>query len=338
MASTLQDHLEGWAGSEPERVDVAATVGAIAATAARLADEIALGPLGNPASMIVGRNADGDAQQALDLRADAMFLEALRAAPVAACASEEHPEPVVLRDDASLAVAIDPLDGSSNIDTNVSIGTIFSVLPADGGFLRPGSTQLAAGFVVYGPHTALVLTLRQGVQAFVLDRRSGSFVLAQPQVRIPGGGREYAINGSNARHWDPAIRAYVEDCQAGADGPRGQDFNTRWIASLVAEAYRILGRGGVFLCPGDVRPGYLNGRLRLVYEANPLALLVEEAGGAATDGRTRILDLQPKALHQRMPLVFGDREEVERVVDYSSGRTRNSERSPLFGHRGLFRA
>src|SRR5690349_7950987 len=162
MTSTLQDHLEAWAGSEPERVDVAATVGAIAATAARLADEIALGPLGGAVSAVVGRNADGDAQQALDLRADAMFLDALRAAPVAACASEEHPEPVVLRADARLAVAIDPLDGSSNIDANVSVGTVFSVLPAGGGFLQPGGAQLAAGFVVYGPHTALVLTLRQG--------------------------------------------------------------------------------------------------------------------------------------------------------------------------------
>ena len=338
MASTLQDHLEGWAGGEPERVDVAATVGAIAATAARVTDEIALGPLAGATSAVVGRNADGDAQQALDLRADAMFLDALRAAPVAACAFEEHPEAVVLQADARLAVAIDPLDGSSNVDANVSVGTIFSVMPANGGFLRPGSAQLAAGFVVYGPHIALVLTLRQGVQAFVLDRRSGSFVLARPQVRIPGGRREYAINGSNARHWDPAIRAYIEDFQAGADGPRGQDFNTRWIASLVAEAYRILSRGGVFLYLGDVRPGYLNGRLRLVYEASPLALIVEEAGGAATDGRTRILDLQPKALHQRVPLVFGDREEVERIADYSTGRTANGERSPLFGSRGLFRA
>jgi fructose-1,6-bisphosphatase I len=338
MASTLRDHLEAWAGGEPERVDVAATVGAIAGAAARLAEVVALGPLAGAVSAVVGSNADGDAQKELDLRADALLMAALRAAPVAACASEEHAEVVALRPDARLAVAIDPLDGSSNIDTNVSIGSIFSVLPADSGFLRPGSAQLAAGFIVYGPHTALVLTLRQGVQAFVLDRRSGSFVLTRPQVRIPGGRREYAINGSNARHWDPAIRAYVEDCQAGADGPRGQDYNTRWIASLVAETYRILGRGGVFLYPGDVRPGYLNGRLRLVYEASPLALVVEEAGGAATDGRTRILDLAPKALHQRVPLVFGDREEVERVADYATGRTANGERSPLFGHRGLFRA
>lgn len=342
MASTLRGHLEAWAGSDPVRVDVAAAVGAIAGAAARLADLVALGPLAGAVSAVVGSNADGDAQARLDLRADALILAALRLAPVAAYASEERPEPVALRPGARVAVAIDPLDGSSNIDTNVAIGTIFSLLPTgeapEAAFRQPGTAQLAAGFVLYGPQTVLVLTLRRGVQAFTLDRRSGEFALTRPSVRVPAGRREYAINGSNARHWDEPIRAYVADCVAGAAGPLGGDFNMRWVASLVAEAYRILGRGGVFLYPGDARPGYRNGRLRLVYGANPLALVLEEAGGAATDCRRRILELEPASLHQRVPLVFGSRDEVSRIADYCAGHLAVADRSPLFGHRGLLRA
>jgi fructose-1,6-bisphosphatase I len=349
VASSLQDHLEGWAGSDPERVDVAATVAAIAAAAARLAGLIARGPLaGDDHGAVVGSNADGDAQRALDVRADAMFADALAATPVAALASEEREEPVRLARGGRVAVAIDPLDGSSNIDTNLSVGTIFSVLPVppggDGGspaaaFARPGAAQLAAGFVVYGPHTALVLTLREGAHAFTLDREAGAFVLTRPGARIPQGRREYAINASNYRHWDEPVRAYVDDCVAGADGPRGTDFNMRWNASLVAEAYRILVRGGIFLYPRDARPGYEQGRLRLVYEANPLALVVEEAGGAATDGLRRILDLEPAALHQRVPLVLGSADKVERVARYHDGSlAATGDRSPLFGRRGLFRA
>jgi fructose-1,6-bisphosphatase I len=346
MSSTLQEHLEGWAAGDQRRVDVAVTLGAIAATAVQLSEIIARGPLAGPLAEVVGSNTDGDLQKDLDVRADAMFLDALRGdAPVAAYASEEHPEPIGLRADASLAVAIDPLDGSSNIDTNVSVGTFFSVLPfergtsAEAAFAQPGTAQLASGFVVYGPQTALVLTLRAGTHVFTLDRRTGSFVLTRADVRIPAGKREYAINTSNYRHWDEPVRAYIDDCVAGADGPRGVDFNTRWIASLVAEAFRILARGGIFLYPSDSRPGYRNGRLRLVYEANPLALLVEEAGGAATDGENRILELAPATLHQRTPLIFGCRAKVDRVAEYYAGRLPPAgERSPLFGRRGLFRA
>jgi fructose-1,6-bisphosphatase I len=208
----------------------------------------------------------------------------------------------------------------------------------DAAFLRPGTAQLAAGFVVYGPQTALVLTLRAGTHVFTLDRRTNTFVLTRADVRIPAGRREYAINASNYRHWDEPVRAYVDDCIAGADGPRGTDFNMRWIASLVAEAFRILARGGIFLYPSDARPGYERGWLRLVYEANPLALVVEEAGGAATDGENRILEISPTALHQRVPLVFGCRHKVERVAEYYAGRLPSpGERSPLFGRRGLFR-
>jgi fructose-1,6-bisphosphatase I len=347
MASSLQDHLEGWAGSDPGRVDAAAAVAAVAAAAARLAALIARGPLAGEQAAVVGGNADGYAQGALDVQADAMFAEALAATPAAALASEGREAPVALAPGGRVAVAVDPLDGSSNIDTNLTVGTIFSVLPAAGAgeggpaaaFARPGSAQLAAGFVVYGPHTSLVLTLRQGAHVFTLDREAGTFVLTRPDVRIPRARREYAIDASNYRHWEEPVRAYVDDCVAGADGPRGGDFNMRWNASLVAEAYRILVRGGIFLDPRDARPGHEQGRLRLVHEANPLALVVEEAGGAATDGLRRILDLEPGALHQRVPLVFGSADKVERVARYHDGSLgATGERSPLFGRRGLFRA
>lgn len=288
-------------------------------------------------------NADGDAQKELDCLAHDRFMQALARAPVAAVASEELDKPVVLDPAAPLAVAIDPLDGSSNIETNAPIGTIFSVLPAPnrvgqaGSFLRPGTGQLAAGFVIYGPQTALVLTLRDGVRIFVLDRAAGEFVLAMEDVRIPDQACEYAINASNYRHWDEPVRAYIDDCVRGLDGPRGKNFNMRWTASLVAEAYRILMRGGVFLYPRDQRPGYRSGRLRLVYEANPIALVVEQAGGAATDGERRILELVPDALHQRTPLVFGSRKKVENVARYHADPQSSAEHSPLFGRRGLLR-
>jgi fructose-1,6-bisphosphatase I len=338
MASTLEDHLAGSC-----EAGLAAVIGGLAGTSIALAERIAHGALAGAGWREIGVNAAGDAQKQLDLYAHEAFHGALQAAPVAALASEESDAPIALQAGAPYAVAIDPLDGSSNIDTNVSIGTIFSILPMAAGadpagiFLGPGRRQAAAGFVIYGPQTALVLTRGQGSDLFVLDRAAGRFVLVEQGLRIPEGRREYAINASNYRHWDEPVRAYVDDCIAGADGPHGTDFNMRWIASLVAEAYRILIRGGVFLYPRDGRRGYQNGRLRLVYEANPLAFVVEQAGGGATDGERRILDLEPVALHQRVPLVFGCRSQVERVAAFVTGRLPPGERSPLFGRRGLFR-
>jgi len=344
---TLQDQLDAWAAGFTKRAEVASTVAAIAAGAACLSKLIAGGPITGALGAVVGGNVDGDAQKLVDVRANEIFLDSLRGTGVAVVGSEESPEPVPLNEAGSLAVAIDPLDGSSNIDTNLSVGTIFAILPmapaatAEGlhaAFLQPGNRQLAAGFVIYGPMTTLVLTLRAGVQVFTFDRDTGSFVLTGSGVTIAAGKREYAINASNYRHWDAAVRAYVDDCVAGADGPREAEFNMRWTASLVAEAYRILARGGVFLYPRDARPGYQQGRLRLVYEANPIALVMEEAGGAATEGEHRILDIEPTALHQRVPLVFGSRDKVERVGAYHNGTVLQGERSPLFGRRGLFRA
>jgi fructose-1,6-bisphosphatase I len=291
---------------------------------------------------VLGRNAGGDEQKALDLRAHEIFLDALKDAPVAALASEEADEPIAIAQGAPLAVALDPLDGSKNIDVNASIGSIFAILPRNDlswtrMFLQPGTALLAAGFTVHGPQTTLVLTLGSGVHVFTLDRALGAFVMTQKNVRLPSGVREYAINAANYRHWDSAIRTYVDDLVAGADGPRGVDFNMRWLGCAVAEAYRVLLRGGVYLYPGDARPGMRHGRLRLIYEANPLAFIMEQAGGAATNGIERILDLQPQSLHQHTPLVYGARDKVERVATYCTGNLAEGGRSPLFARRGLFR-
>jgi fructose-1,6-bisphosphatase I len=324
---------------------VAQTVLALAAAARDIAELLGRGPLAGDLAAVVTADTHGDPQKQLDRSANERVIEALKAAPVALLGSEEMERPLPLRSGAPVVVAVDPLDGSSNIDTNAPVGTIFSVLPMPAGaasdalapFLRCGTHQLAAGFFVYGPHTALVLTLGAGTQVFVLDRRQGAFVLVRERARIAESSSEYAINASNARHWDDAVRLYVEDCLRGEAGPRGIDFNTRWLASLVGEAYRILVRGGVYLYPADARRGYERGRLRLLYEANPVAWLVEQAGGDATDGRTRILEIAPTSLHQRVPLVFGSRGEVERIRETLAITRYDGERSPLFGLRSLFR-
>jgi len=218
----------------------------------------------------------------------------------------------------------DPLDGSSNIDVNVSIGTIFSVLkapegmtaPTEADFMQPGSQQVAAGYAVYGPQTMLVLTTGAGVNCFTLDREMGSWVLTQKDMQIPEETKEFAINMSNQRHWYPPVTRYVDEMLAGKTGARGKDFNMRWIASMVADVHRILNRGGIFMYPADQRDPAQPGKLRLMYEANPMAFIVEQAGGAATDGRQRILDIAPHKLHQRVPVFLGSKSEVERVTSY----------------------
>mgnify|MGYP001081105017 CR=1 FL=1 len=340
----LSDHLEQWAvhaaGGAPRR-EIAQTVLALAEAAATLAERISLGPLRAGFAEVVGSNPDGDHQAALDVEADELFRSALRRAPVAVVGSEEHEGADAQSDTAPLVVVIDPLDGSSNIETNVSLGTIFGILPMTGlgpnaVVLQAGRRLLAAGMVVYGPQTTLALTLGEGTALFHLDPRERAFIRTNAQLKILEGRPEYAINSSNYRHWDGAIRAYIDDCIAGVSGPRGRNFNTRWLASLVAETWRILNRGGVFLYPADRRPGYERGRLRLVYEANPIAMLIEEAGGAATDGTRRIRDLKPQELHERTPLVFGAADKVERIARYYASPPSTSERSPLFGQRGLF--
>jgi fructose-1,6-bisphosphatase I len=221
----------------------------------------------------------------------------------------------------------DPLDGSSNIDVNVSIGTIFSVLRkvsnsrgvSEDDFLQPGKQQAAAGYCVYGPQSTLVLTLGNGVAVFTLDREMGSWVLTQNELHIPEDTKEFAVNMSNLRHWDAPVRRYIDECLQGKDGPRGKDFNMRWVGSMVADVHRILSRGGVFLYPWDKREPDKPGKLRLMYEAAPMAFLIEQAGGLATNGRERILDITPRKLHERVSVVLGSKNEVQRVTDYHLG-------------------
>jgi fructose-1,6-bisphosphatase I len=321
----------------------------IAKAGIQVADIVALGQLAGSVGAAMGAttgsaNFDGDAQKRLDVLANEVFTQGMRRAPVTAILSEEMAHPLALDVTAPLAVAIDPLDGSSNIDANVSIGTIFAIFPSVENarepaqhFLRPGHEQVAAGFLIYGPQTSLVLTIGDGVQVFTLDRRAGEFRLAIPHLAVPRDSTEYAVNAANYRHWDDSIRAYVDDCIRGLEGPLSQDHNLRWIASLVADAYRILVRGGVFLYPGDQRRGYHRGRLRLIYEANPIALLIERAGGCATDTVQRILDVKPRELHARTPIVFGSRAAVERISQYHTDPQFSAERAPLFFQRGLMR-
>ena len=263
-------------------------------------------------------NVDGDEQKTLDVLADEMIQAALVKVPaVASYLSEEQDEAVLMHNQGTVIVASDPLDGSSNIDTNVSVGTIFSILPAAGGPLQPGRNQIAAGFFVYGPQTTLLVTFGRGVKAFQLNA-DGQFQEMGWQVAITAKTREFAINTSNIRQWSPDVAAYINDCVAGSEGPRAKNFNMRWIGSLVADAWRIFRRGGIFLYPSDRRLGYGAGRLRLVYEANPVAFLVEAAGGKAVDGKRPILDIIPETLHARVPFIFGSANEVDEFMRYGS--------------------
>ncbi|MFV0361328.1 class 1 fructose-bisphosphatase [Tropicimonas sp.] len=320
--------------------DCRAVVTAICEVGRRLSRLIARGAMGQDLGVQVGRNSGGDGQKALDVMADEAFAAAARGAGVRYYGSEERETVTELDETGTLALAIDPLDGSSNIDVNVSIGTIFSIYPAaaDGmtSLLRKASEQIAAGYIIYGPQTSLVITFGAGTRLYTLDPESQRFMLISARLRIPDKSPEYAINASNYRHWSAPVRAYIDDCLAGEDGPHSRNYNMRWIASLVAETHRILIRGGLFLYPADARPGYQRGRLRMVYESAPIAMLIEQAGGGATDGHTSILDQSARGLHDRTPLVFGSKEKVDRVTAYHD--LPPAEASALFGQRGLFRA
>ncbi len=243
----------------------------------------------------------------------------------------------------------DPLDGSSNIDVNVSVGSIFSILRApqdviDSGrdvceadFLQPGATQVAAGYALYGPTTMLVLSVGNGVAGFTLDPNLGEFMLTHADISVPADSHEFAINSSNSRFWEPPVKRYVDECLAGKTGPRGKDFNMRWIASMVAEAHRILMRGGVFLYPRDTKDAGKNGRLRLLYEANPIGFVIEQAGGRASTGRQPMLGVMPTELHQRIGVIFGSKNEVERIERYHRDPSTRDAGTPLFAERSLFR-
>ncbi|MCP4073591.1 MAG: class 1 fructose-bisphosphatase [Hyphomicrobiales bacterium] len=328
--SSLAAFLEEYAASNPKDGEaVSEILLGLAKCAEQVRDYVNQGALGSAFAGAKGStNADGDTQKELDVLADDNFLDAMRAVPVALYGSEEINNPVLLDRNKKYAIAIDPLDGSSNIDTNVSIGTIFGILPVIGdpaehpenSFLQPGSSQLAAGYFIYGPQLALVVSVGNGTHIFVYSARSNAFILAYENLKIPQQTSEYGINASNYNEWSDKQRRYIDDCLAGASGPRQKKFNMRWVGSLVADAYRILIRGGVFIYPGDKRKGYANGRLRLVYEANPVSLLAEQAGGAAVccdeEGGRRILDIIPTELHQRIPLAFGSSAEIACLEQY----------------------
>ena len=322
-----------------------------------IAKSVAYGALadmyGNHATDAGGSiNVQGETQKKLDVVSNDLFIRMNEwAGHLAGMASEEMDLPYAIPErhpKGKYLLVFDPLDGSSNIDVNVSVGSIFSVLRApdalaEGGplteadFLQPGTQQVAAGYALYGPTTMLVLSVGNGVAGFTLDPVMGEFMLTHPELRVPENTNEFAINASNSRFWEAPVKRYVDECLAGKTGPRGKDFNMRWIASMVAEAHRILMRGGVFMYPRDTKDPSKPGRLRLLYEANPVGFIMEQAGGRASTGRQAMLDVQPTSLHQRIGLVFGSKNEVERIERYHAEPPKLDTHAPLFAERSLFR-
>ncbi|MBT9490575.1 MAG: class 1 fructose-bisphosphatase [Rubrivivax sp.] len=317
-----------------------------------IARQVALGALAEaPAGGDV--NVQGEEQKPLDIISNLMLIKQTEwSGHLAGMASEEMEKPYQIPAEytrGKYLLVFDPLDGSSNLDVNVSVGSIFSILRAppdvvDSGrdvteadFLQPGAQQVAAGYALYGPTTMFVLTVGNGVVGFTLDPNIGEFKLTHPAMQVPADTREFAINSSNSRFWEPPVKRYVDECLAGQTGPRGKDFNMRWIASMVAEAHRILTRGGVFLYPRDTKDLAKPGRLRLLYEANPIGFVMEQAGGRASTGRQPVLGVKPSSLHQRIGLVFGSKNEVERIERYHHEPQEDEKNTPLFAARSLFR-
>jgi fructose-1,6-bisphosphatase I / sedoheptulose-1,7-bisphosphatase len=319
---------------------------------------VAFGALGDsfaqvPAPAGGELNVQGEVQKPLDVLSNQIFIRMNEwNGHLAGLASEEMDEPMQIGSAyprGKYLLVFDPLDGSSNIDVNVSVGSIFSILRApddvvasgrditEADFLQPGAQQVAAGYALYGPTTMLVLTVGNGVAGFTLNPNLGEFVLTHPSIRVPEDTHEFAINSSNARFWEPPVKRYVDECLAGKTGPRGKDFNMRWIASMVAEAHRILMRGGIFMYPRDTKDPSKPGRLRLLYEANPVGMVMEQAGGRASTGRQPMLGVEPSSLHQRIGLIFGSKNEVERIERYHHEPAARESGTPLFAERSLFR-
>ncbi len=340
------------------RGDFNALILDVALACKAIARAVAFGELGGVLGSHVGEggatlNGHGETQQNSDVLSNELFLRMNeRGGNLAGMASEELEHPYQIpapHPRGKYLLVFDPLDGADNMDVNVTVGSIFSVLraPADvvatgrdvtqDDFLQPGTQQVAAGYALYGPTTMLVLSVGNGVQGFTLDPNLGEFMLTHPELQIPPDTREFAINASNSRFWEAPIKRYVDECLAGKTGPRGKDFNMRWIASMAAEAHRILMRGGVFMYPRDSRDTRKAGRLRLLYEANPIGFIVEQAGGRASTGRQASLGVLPSSLHQRVGLIFGSRNEVERIERYHAEPLRIENDAPLFAERGLFR-
>jgi fructose-1,6-bisphosphatase len=348
VKTTLDAFLAAEERLGPERAGALALVRDLVPAFREISRALADGALAGVLGEAGTTNGHGERHQKLDLVANELLVAAAERGGAAAIVSEELEEAHVFpRAPGGHLLVVDPLDGSSNLDVNGTVGSIFSILrppaagaPAPSDLLRPGLEQVCAGYAIYGPATMLVLTAGRGVHGFTEDRRAGELVLTHPDLRVPEATREFAVNASNERFWEPPVQRYVAECLAGRAGPRAADFNMRWIASLVAEVHRILVRGGVFLYPRDAKQPVRAGRLRLLYEASPMAFLVEQAGGAASTGRERILALAPSELHQRVPVILGSRAEVARLARYHREHDANGApfRDPLFNDRSLFAA
>jgi fructose-1,6-bisphosphatase I/sedoheptulose-1,7-bisphosphatase len=348
LSKFLIQQLEG----NPQQTNLAALLVDVAAAVKAISAMTAKGALAGVLGSLETENVQGETQKKLDVLSNNAFINTFSLGGlVAGLASEENDDPLVLEsktDSKAFLAIFDPLDGSSNIDVNVSVGSIFSIHGAPEGrkltdhdFLRPGSQQLAAGYAVYGPSTMVVLTVGQGTHGFTLDREVGNFILTHPNIKVPKQTAEFAINTSNERFWEPPIHRYVTECKAGKTGVREKDFNMRWIASMVADVHRILMRGGVFMYPRDTKDPSKPGRLRLMYEANPMAMVVEQAAGLASTGRGPILEVTPEQIHQRVPVILGSADEVSRIVKYHEEYDRGDHeayKSPLFNERSLFQS
>jgi fructose-1,6-bisphosphatase len=340
-----QRRLEGGA-------ELIALVNDIQTACKYIANAVARGALTGARGSAGTANVHGEEQKALDVISNQIMLSSCEwGGYLAGMASEELEAPYAIPAEyprGRYLLVFDPLDGSSNLDVNMTVGTIFSVLRAPEGvtdprvedFLQPGTQQVCAGYALYGPAAMIVLTLGTGVHGFTLDPEIGAYILTHPNLRIEPDAQEFAVNTSNQRFWEPPVKRYVEECIEGKAGVRGKDFNMRWIASMVAEVHRILMRGGLFMYPKDTKDPAKPGRLRLLYEANPMAMLIEQAGGAASTGRGRILEVPPTALHQRVPVILGSKNEVERLARYHAEYDRGEDQpfsSPLFNTRSLYR-
>ncbi len=331
--------------------DLSALLNDVQTACKYIASAISRGALAGHLGSVGNINVQGEDQKKLDVLANELFIRNCEwGGHLAGMASEEMDEPMPISESAPRGrylLVFDPLDGSSNLDVNVSVGSIFSILRApDGGaapveadFLQPGTRQVAAGYAFYGPSTMMVLTVGSGTHGFTLDREIGAFILTHPSLQVPEATHEFAINTSNRRFWEAPVTRYVEECVQGKTGPRGKDFNMRWIASMVAEVHRILMRGGLFMYPKDTKDKGKPGRLRLMYEANPMAFLIEQAGGRASTGHGRLMEVVPEHIHQRIGVILGSREEVERLELYHQEHEAGTDkpyRSPLFNTRSLF--
>ncbi|MFC2971941.1 class 1 fructose-bisphosphatase [Azotobacter bryophylli] len=328
---TLSRYLIEQTRSHNTPADLRFLIEVVARACKEISHAVSKGALGGVLGSMGTENVQGEVQKKLDVMSNDILLEANEwGGHLAAMASEEMEQAYQIPGQypkGAYLLVFDPLDGSSNIDVNVSVGTIFSVLRCPNGcdsscdlgeeaFLQPGTQQVAAGYAIYGPQTMLMLTLGNGVKGFTLDRELGSFVLTHDNIRVPESTAEFAINMSNQRHWEAPVKRYVDELLAGKEGPLGKNYNMRWIASMVADVHRILTRGGIFMYPRDAREPGKPGKLRLMYEANPMSMIIEQAGGASTNGLQRILDIQPESLHQRVAVFLGSKEEVERVTGY----------------------